>query len=169
MRKGKYHRKKTSKEIERLKVFSKIWLNRKQSAEHTKKLSIARTGKIYRNRGRKGQPATSGSFKKGHKPSAESIKKCKETWDKKGRSTKSRNKHGGIEYKKWRTAIFSRDNWTCQTCQIRGGYLEAHHIRSWKNYSDLRLKTENGVTLCKPCHKLANNEQRKNEKQMLFL
>ena len=61
---------------------------------------------------------------------------------------------GRQEYKQWRSGVFKRDNWTCQTCRARGGYLEAHHIKSWKDYPELRYDVANGVTLCLPCHKL---------------
>lgn len=76
-----------------------------------------------------------------------------------------------IEYKQWRSSIFERDNWTCQTCNKRGCYLEAHHIKSIskiikenniKNLSDAKKCNElwdvnNGVTLCLDCHKLTDN------------
>ena len=58
------------------------------------------------------------------------------------------------EYKQWRSDVFERDNWTCQTCQARGVYLEAHHIKSWAKHPELRHEVSNGVTLCKPCHDL---------------
>ena len=90
-------------------------------------------------------------------------KSIKRFYDTNGRKVSYRNKHVGTEYVVWRTAVFARDNWTCQTCQIRG-YLEAHHIKSWKNYPLLRLEINNGVSLCTNCHLLANKEQRKYEK-----
>ena len=86
-------------------------------------------------------------------------------YDRKGRNPQRRNKHEGIKYVEWRTKIFQKDNWVCQTCQTKGGYLQAHHIKSWKKYPELRYDISNGITLCKkPCHLLANKEQRKNEK-----
>jgi 5-methylcytosine-specific restriction endonuclease McrA len=59
-----------------------------------------------------------------------------------------------LRYKKWRMAVFTRDNWTCQFCGLRGCYLEAHHIKEWVNYPNLRYIVNNGVTLCCDCHNL---------------
>lgn len=35
------------------------------------------------------------------------------------------------EAKLWRKAVFERDNYTCQLCFIRGGDLQADHIKPW--------------------------------------
>jgi 5-methylcytosine-specific restriction endonuclease McrA len=58
----------------------------------------------------------------------------------------------GYPYRDWRTAVFTRDNWTCQCCGIRGGYLEADHIKPWCAFPDLRYDVNNGRTVCRPCH-----------------
>ena len=55
------------------------------------------------------------------------------------------------DYVEWRKAVFARDNYTCTECGGRG-YLQAHHIKSWEDYPDLRLAVDNGQTLCVPCH-----------------
>jgi hypothetical protein len=60
---------------------------------------------------------------------------------------------GQYPYRDWRNAVFVRDNWTCQLCQIRGGYLEADHIKPWCLFPDLRYSVENGRTVCRPCHR----------------
>lgn len=65
------------------------------------------------------------------------------------------------EYLSWRKAIFERDNYTCKICRARSGngkrvYLEAHHIFSFAIYPELRFDTNNGITLCKICHKKEN-------------
>jgi len=73
---------------------------------------------------------------------------------------------GEVKYRKWRTAVFQRDNWTCQTCGSNG-FVEGHHIKSWANFPKLRYEINNGVTLCKKCHKEVNNEQREKEKYRL--
>ena len=57
------------------------------------------------------------------------------------------------EYKLWREAVYQRDNFTCQACGQKGGELNAHHIKAYALYPDLRTSIENGVTLCKDCHK----------------
>lgn len=84
------------------------------------------------------------------------------------------------ESREWRTAIFKRDDFTCRECLCnKGGRLNAHHIKHFavilseflKEYYQfspvedketlLRLAInykpfwdlENGITLCKECHK----------------
>ena len=81
----------------------------------------------------------------------------------------SRNAHSltNPQYKKWRAQVFQRDNWICQTCRAKSSegnpvYLEAHHIKSWAKYFNLRFKIDNGITLCYNCHKLATNYTKKN-------
>ncbi len=37
------------------------------------------------------------------------------------------------EYKKWRTSVFERDDYTCQECNKIGRELNAHHIHSFSN------------------------------------
>jgi len=43
-------------------------------------------------------------------------------------------------------------------CGKVGGCLNAHHIRNWENYPELRYDTDNGMTMCESCHKLVNKE-----------
>jgi len=68
------------------------------------------------------------------------------------------------EYKNWRTTVFERDDYTCQNCGARNGngkyvYLEAHHIKSWAEFPELRFDVNNGITLCKNCHDLEPKRQ----------
>ena len=73
-----------------------------------------------------------------------------------------RGKHSSPEYRQWRSDVFTRDKWTCQTCGARGIYLEAHHLMSFAHHPELRFILENGVTLCRECHKLTDNYKGKN-------
>jgi 5-methylcytosine-specific restriction endonuclease McrA len=57
-----------------------------------------------------------------------------------------------IEAELWRMDVFKRDDYTCQMCRTRGGYIEADHIKPWAYFPELRFELSNGRTLCRKCH-----------------
>jgi hypothetical protein len=71
-----------------------------------------------------------------------------------------------VKYLNWRQEVFERDRYTCQLCNSKGCYLEAHHkkplriiIKEHKIRTDAQIiKCEelwdinNGITLCMLCH-----------------
>ena len=92
----------------------------------------------------------------------------------KGKGNKSTLQNKVRELKKyivWRTTIFERDNWTCQTCRNRGNVI-AHHIKFFAiildEYKVLNIEDaekckelwdiNNGVTLCPECHKIVHKK-----------
>jgi len=51
----------------------------------------------------------------------------------------------------WAIKIKHRDNYKCQECGSEKR-LEAHHIKNWNDFKELRYDMNNGITLCKKCH-----------------
>jgi hypothetical protein len=113
--------------------------------EVRKKISNNKKGGIPYNKGKKSPETTgekNGNWKGGI--TEESLK---------ARTTR--------EYYLWREAVFARDNWTCQDCGKKCGKdIIAHHIKLFSEYPELRTSIENGVTLCRECHKLRHKRRK---------
>ena len=155
---------------------------KKLTAEHKKKLSESHRGEKHYNYGKHRSEKTKkkisetkkalfkenklkGGFRKNHKINI-GRKHSEETKRKIGlKGDKNPSWKGGItpirtkiwrskKYSQWRQSVFKRDNYTCQKCKIRGSYLEAHHIKQFAYYPNLRFDIDNGATLCRNCHNL---------------
>lgn len=156
-------------------------MKRKFSLIHIKKLSDSHKGLPNYNKGKKFPDLHHDKqFKKGQIPWNKG-KKCptlsvkrskmseqslinislgqKKRFDKVGRKERRTSYYlTDKRYKQWRSDVFTRDGWVCQTCKNSvGGKLQAHHIKSWSKFPDSRYDINNGVTLCIDCHKLTDN------------
>lgn len=60
-----------------------------------------------------------------------------------------------FEYKQWRTAVYSRDGHRCALCLASEGIV-AHHVEPIAINPDRAFDVDNGLTLCRPCHKLVH-------------
>lgn len=76
------------------------------------------------------------------------MPKGKDHWNWKGGMIDNRD---SAKYKEWRIKVYERDNYKCVKCGSKEK-LNAHHIKSWKNYPGLRYNVSNGETLCEKCH-----------------
>lgn len=76
----------------------------------------------------------------------------KRGWFKGANSDENRIIRNSSQMKAWRKAVFERDNYTCQICGQHGGCLNAHHIKPFSIYPELRFEASNGITLCRQCH-----------------
>ena len=163
---------KTSLETRKKQSKSRLRLKEKlgflNSPETCRKMSEVRRGKPSGRKGIKHTEETKRKMRKPHKLFSEKTKqKMSESrmgekhWNWKGGISRAyKTGYWSVEHKKWRMKVFERDNWTCQFCGIRGIYVEAHHIKTWNKYPDLRYDVNNGVTLCKECHKLAHKNRK---------
>ena len=66
------------------------------------------------------------------------------------RSGSSANQRSSA-YTEWRDAVYKRDNYICQDCGAHG-QMNAHHIKRWSSYPELRYDVDNGKTVCFDCH-----------------
>lgn len=159
--------KRTAKEKKRLREFlarirTRYWLGKNLSPETKLKMREAHIGK-----------PNAGYFKKGLVRSNEWKEMMRKKLSGKnnyawlGNKSLKRTVRSCYKYRQWRSDVFTRDDFTCQNCGKRGGYLEADHIEQFAiifNRNNLKSIEEalvceelwninNGRTLCQKCHK----------------
>jgi hypothetical protein len=127
-------------------------LGRKMSEEDKRKMSLAKIGKKHSEERRKRQ-------------SDRMIGNKSHFW-KGGLTSLFLKIRHSFKSRQWRSDVFTRDDFTCQECGLRGVYLEAHHIKRFsKIIEEYQIKTleqalnceelwniNNGKTLCGGCH-----------------
>lgn len=138
----------------------------KFSDEHRKNLSMSKkrffaSGGHPWNYGKKCPQITANNKKLGlMPPEANRFRAGSDHPSWKGGISSERTKiYNSAKYKNWRKKVFERDNYICQECGATNGlgktvFLQAHHLKSFSKYPELRFKTDNGLTLCFGCHNL---------------
>ncbi len=156
--------------LAKLKKHPRYWLGKKRppfSEEWRKSVSERMKGQKFRlgkklteetkkkigdaQRGEKNHAYGKASPRRGVK--CETLSKEKNPNWKGGTTSVARIIRSSTQYKLWRTAIFERDEYTCIWCGVKGGQLNADHIKPFALYPELRFAIDNGRTLCVPCHK----------------
>ncbi len=176
----------SSKGISRNKGEANPFFGRKHTPEELEKMSLARKGKKRPPRSREWcqhiSEARKGKFKgkdnpffgkhhteemkmamsKAHIANPKFKRNGEEHWNWQGGiSCENFKARSCQELKIWRRAVFQRDNWICQKCGVKGCRkhpVNAHHIKSFAKYPELRFEVRNGITLCKDCHKSLKEE-----------
>lgn len=84
-----------------------------------------------------------------------------------GKSKGRREARHVKQYKRWRDAVYRRDKWHCQICNVhcqknrrKKNQIVAHHIKIFSHFPDLRHETSNGITLCRGCHAKLHRQNR---------
>jgi len=126
--------------------------------------SSSKVGKPSKNLGKKHPPMSLALRKKWREVALKRVADGKHNNYKGGITPISEKIRKSLEYRLWREAIFKRDNWTCVWCGLRGGRLNADHIKAFAYYPELRFAIDNGRTLCEPCHKTTDTFGRKSHK-----
>jgi len=130
----------------------KLGLGRKASDKAKENMSNAHKGK---------HPSLEARLKQGESLRGRFVGEKNPAW----KGGVSRDKHNGdFNYRNWRNNVFKRDNYICCFCHRVGGKLEAHHIKPWAKFVELRLDINNGITLCLDCHHLLHRKKYEIEK-----
>ena len=136
----------------------------KQPNESKEKMSIKKKGMTPWNKGKTGLQTAWNLGKIGEESLIFGANNP--NW-KGGITQRDKTERMSSKSKAWRQSIFERDNYTCQECGDEGVYLEAHHIKSWSEYPELRYDNDNGITLCLNCHSKTDNYKGRNRNNLI--
>ena len=76
----------------------------------------------------------------------------------------NKNKRLTYDYMVWKKTVKARDGNKCRKCGATE-HLEAHHIKPFSKYPELRYEVSNGITLCHNCHAAYHSAERMKRKQ----
>ena len=62
-------------------------------------------------------------------------------------------------YKEWQQQVKEKADYTCDCCGKHGGDMESHHLDGYNWCKEKRLDVDNGVCLCKKCHKKFHSKE----------
>ncbi|WP_312288180.1 HNH endonuclease [Terrisporobacter sp.] len=103
----------------------------------------------------------------GEKLQAEAERYRQRSYNNTRKDTEETKFYNSRSWKKVRLSALKRDNYLCQDCLSKGiinsSWLEVHHITPLKHDYEKRLELENLKTLCRSCHKKADDLIRKCE------
>lgn len=162
-------------------IGNKRWLGKKHTEKWKRKMSKLFKGRTsWWNKGKK-RPPFSEEWKKKIGLSNKGKHRSEKTKKKISKSMTGKqhpNWKGGLtslkirirnlfKYRQWRSDIFTRDNFTCQNCGVKGGKINADHIKSFSLIlRENNIKTlekalnceelwniNNGRILCSKCHR----------------
>lgn len=71
-----------------------------------------------------------------------------------------RRNYNDEAYTEFRKRVLKRDKKTCQMpgCNSKKN-LHVHHVKKWASAAALRYEDDNGITLCKYCHKSITGQE----------
>lgn len=75
------------------------------------------------------------------------------------------------QYRNFVKAVFRRDKYTCQICDLQtwdNWALQVNHIKKFSDYPTLRTEPSNGITLCVGCHRMVTGHEEEWESYFLF-
>ena len=75
------------------------------------------------------------------------------------------NERNNFESQAWRRKIWNRDKGRCRVCNATTE-MEAHHIKPFGKYPEIRWDINNGILLCHECH--SKTFQHESEYETLF-
>lgn len=182
---GFKHSEESKKKIGLKSIGNKYNLGRKLSPEHKQKIvKYLKKGNIglvhsLETRQKMSKAHKGNKYSLGYKHTKETLEKMriahlglskgnKCTFWKGGISEKNNLIRSSNEYKIWRVTIFERDKFVCQmpACDHSERYIQAHHIKRFSDYPELRFDINNGITLCRNCHE--KTKKREEEFEKLF-